>query len=137
MFSLGQNNDEPQYSEESVCLRKITSKELCSAVLEVADSPGERQRGLSEREYMPEHNGMLFIFDTPGKQCFWMKDTLIVLDMIWLDDSKTVTKIEPSVQPSSYPDTFCSDKSSDRYVIELNAGYTEKLGIKVGDILTF
>jgi uncharacterized membrane protein (UPF0127 family) len=75
---------------------------------------------------------MLFVFDTEGEQCMWMKDTLIPLDMIWLDSSKKVIKIAENVSPETYPKAFCPPSPA-MYVIELNSGGVAKNQIQVGD----
>lgn len=133
------NREVPPSSQvtDMLCLKLQAEDSECSTLLYVADTQEEQTKGLSGRSSLPEDRGMAFIFDTPGQQCFWMKDTLIPLDMIWLDGARRVTKIEATVQPSSYPTSFCSAKPFDQYVIELNAGKAEQLGIKVGQSLSF
>ena len=75
-------------------------------MLEKADTDVLRVQGLSGRTSLPSSLGMLFIFDRASEQCFWMKDMLLPLDMIWLDSSKRIVKIEHNVDPSTYPDSF-------------------------------
>lgn len=106
-----------------------------SFVLEVAETQQARAKGLSDREALAADAGMLFVFEQPGKSCFWMKDTLIPLDMLWLDDSYKLVHLEKSVSPESFPQSFCSAQEA-RYVVELRAGTAEKLGLKLGDVLT-
>jgi uncharacterized membrane protein (UPF0127 family) len=119
------------------CLKIDAQSKDCSAVLEVADTSAERAKGLSGREKLSKGRGMVFIFQEPGTQCFWMKDTLIPLDMIWLDKDKKVTKTQENVLPATYPDQFCSIEPKDQYVIELNSGDVKKLEIKTGQTLSF
>ena len=103
--------------------------------LEVADSSASREKGLSGRESLAGNRGMLFVFDEPGKYCFWMKDTLFPLDMIWLDREHRVKHIEKNVQPSSYPSQeFCYEGQA-KYVIELNKGEVNRAGITINDKL--
>lgn len=135
--TLRKENTTSAPQTDLLCLKTPPESSDCEALLYVADTPQERSKGLSGRESLPDDRGMVFIFDAPDEQCFWMKDTLIPLDMIWLDDSKTITKIEPNVQPSSYPDSFCSDKPEDKYVIELNAGKATELLLAVGRQISF
>lgn len=104
--------------------------------LEIANSAAERQKGLSCRASMTEDAGMLFVFEDPGVYRFWMKDTFIPLDMIWLDEDKRIVYIEPDVQPDSFPTHFGPQESS-LYVIELNAGQAALAGIEVGQQLNF
>lgn len=103
--------------------------------LEKATTNEAQIKGLSGRSNMPEKTGMLFIFDTPDQQCMWMKDMKISNDMIWLDESKRVIKIEQKVLPESYPKTYCSESPA-KYVIELNGGQVEKNQIRIGDTVS-
>ena len=80
---------------------------------------------------MPLDRGMLFVFERPSRQCMWMKDMKFNLDMIWLSPSRKVLRILKDVSPDSYPKGFCADDTS--YVIELNSGASDKLGLRVGD----
>ena len=101
-------------------------------VLEIANSSESRQKGLAGRDKLAMNHGMLFVFDEPGRNCFWMKDMLISLDIMWLDSQYRVLHIEQNVQPDTYPsEHFCYEGQS-KYVIELNAGEVKKSGIKVG-----
>ena len=90
------------------------------------------------RESLPENSGMLFIFPDSSPRSFWMKNTLIPLDMIWIDESKKIVGITENVQPCkadpcpSYP----SGKPV-KYVLEVNAGFAERKGIKENDSVEF
>lgn len=107
--------------------------------VELARTETERAKGLSNREVLAPNAGMLFIFDTPGEYGFWMKDTFIPLDMIWISESKHIVHIEKNVQPSSdlttYSNEINSEDGSDAalYVLELNAGEAEKNLFAIGD----
>lgn len=92
--------------------------------LEVVKEPAERQKGLSNRDSLAQDGGMLFIFDRPDTYCFWMKDTRIPLDMVWLDSNLKIVHIERYVQPNSYPQKFCPGTPA-FYVVELPAGVTD------------
>lgn len=102
--------------------------------LERATTNEQRIKGLSNRENLPQNKGMLFVFDSDDEQCMWMKDTLIPLDMIWLDSIKRVIKIEEKVSPDSFPKAFCPTSPA-RYVIELNQGDVQKNQIQIGDTI--
>lgn len=104
--------------------------------IEIARTPEEQARGLCCRDSLPDHHGMLFIYDQPGDYGFWMKDTRIPLDMYWIDSKKTIVHIEHSVQPDSYPHSFRSPTPA-QYILETNAGYAKKHGITVGDTVSF
>lgn len=99
-----------------------------------ADTQELRTKGLSERKNMAHTQGMLFIFDRPGRQCMWMKDMYISLDMVWLNSNKVVTEIKRDIKPETYPKVFCG-MNSDIYVIELLNGTVDRVNLKVGDQL--
>jgi uncharacterized membrane protein (UPF0127 family) len=103
--------------------------------LEIADNEAEREKGLSGRQDVPVSTGMLFIFDVPGQHCFWMKDTLVPLDMLWFDTDHKLVYQQLDAQPDSYPQTFCPDSDA-LYVVELRAGTAAQLRLKTGDTLT-
>jgi uncharacterized membrane protein (UPF0127 family) len=104
--------------------------------IEIAQTPDERSKGLSNRDSLPENHGMLFDFETSGRHGFWMKDTRFPLDFIWIMDGKVI-EITPNVQPQlGVPDqqliTYLPDQPVDM-VLEVNAGWVAKNGIKIGD----
>ena len=107
-----------------------------SFTLEKAVTPQEKSRGLMFRDMMPEDHGMIFIFDEKAEQSFWMKNTLIPLDIIFIDENKKIVDIKNNVQPCKHDPcvTYISSQPA-LYVIELNGGTTEKVGLKIGDIL--
>jgi uncharacterized protein len=100
---------------------------------QVARSVNERATGLMHRREMPQHEGMLFIFEQPSQQCFWMKNTLLPLSIAFVADDGTVVNIR-DMQPQSL-DSHCSDKPV-RYVLEMNQGWFAKRGVKAGFKLT-
>lgn len=104
--------------------------------LETAITPEQHARGLGKRSSLATNEGMVFIYEKPQKTCFWMKDTQFSLDIIWLNEAKTITKIEPNLAPSTYPNAYCS-ASDTKYVIELNAGAVERNSLAVGEQLNF
>jgi len=96
---------------------------------ELAADYGSRMRGLMFRASMPVNAGMLFIFDEPGPQCMWMKNTLIPLSVAFMDDSGAITNIE-DMQPQT-EDSHCARKPA-RYALEMNKGWFAARGIKPG-----
>jgi len=96
---------------------------------EVATTPEQRAIGLMFRESMPPNNGMLFAFEEPGQQCFWMKNTLLPLSVAFVGDDGTVVNIE-AMKPQTL-DSHCSKKPV-RFVLEMNDGWFAKRGIKAG-----
>jgi uncharacterized protein len=105
--------------------------------VEIADSEDERALGLMHRKFMSANDGMIFVFDEPGRHAFWMKNTLIPLDMLWLDPAGKVVWIAKSVPPCrSDPCPTYPPAADASYVLEVNAGFADKHGVKVGDALT-
>ena len=100
---------------------------------QVARTPDQRATGLMWRKQMPQHEGMLFVFDQPFRQCFWMKNTLMPLSAAFIEDDGTIVNIA-DMQPRSL-DSHCSDKPV-RYVLEMNQGWFDKRGVKPGTKLT-
>lgn len=99
--------------------------------LEIADNDYERQLGLMNRKEMKENEGMLFIFPRQDYQSFWMRNTLISLDMIFVNQQKkiiTIHKNTKTLSDQSYPSSEPS-----MYVVEVLAGFTDKHNIQVGD----
>ena len=97
---------------------------------EVARTPREHEIGLMSRTSMGPNEGMIFVFPTASRQCFWMKNTLIPLSIAFLaDDGRVVNLAE--MQPESET-SHCSAQPV-RYVLEMNKGWFSKRGIKPGD----
>ena len=98
--------------------------------LEIVSTAAVQEKGLGDRQHMAADKGMLFVFGTSETQCIWMKDMQFPLDILWLDNTKTVVKVAENVAPSTYPEKYCTD--STKYVIELNAGAAKQADIRVG-----
>ena len=96
---------------------------------QVAQTPEQRTIGLMFRKDMPQHEGMLFVFEQPSLQCFWMKNTLLPLTAAFVADDGTVVNLE-DMKPET-TDSHCSAKPV-RYVLEMNQGWFAKKGIKPG-----
>ncbi len=96
---------------------------------EVARTDLQRQIGLMHRSAMPAGEGMLFIFEQPGVQCFWMRNTLIPLSAAFLDDEGRIVNIE-DMKPQT-EDSHCSKKPV-RFVLEMNQGWFAKKGLSAG-----
>jgi uncharacterized membrane protein (UPF0127 family) len=96
---------------------------------QVAQTPRQREIGLMFRKEMPPHEGMLFIFEQPSQQCFWMKNTLIPLTAAFIADDGTIVNLADMKAQTT--DSHCSAKPV-RYVLEMNLGWFERKGIKAG-----
>jgi len=112
-----------------------TSKVITTIEIEVADDNAEIEQGLMYRDTMAENAGMLFLMGTEEPQAFWMKNTIISLDIIYADAEKRIVSISRNCKPYSL-DQIPSVKPA-LYVVEVNAGYTLKYNIKVGDVISF
>lgn len=103
--------------------------------VEIADNHTKRQIGLMWRESMPEDHGMLFIFERVSRHGFWMKNTLIPLDIIWISEEGRVVDVQ-TLDPCP-PKTSCpsaTPKNPAKYVLEVNAGIFSG---KIGDTVSF
>lgn len=100
---------------------------------ELAKTAKERRIGLMNREELLENNGMLFYFPFADKQSFWMKNTLIPLDILFIDDNKIVD-IKKNFLPCKNDscEIYTSTKPA-KYVLEINSGLSDKFNIKEGD----
>ncbi|HUK57408.1 MAG TPA: DUF192 domain-containing protein [Nitrospiria bacterium] len=106
--------------------------------VEVARTPEEQTRGLMFRTALPEDRGMLFIFERPAEHLFWMKNTLIPLDMVWMDDRKRIIHIEYQVPPCQLEPCPVYGPSADSlYVLEVVSGTALREELRVGQTLTF
>lgn len=107
-------------------------------IVEVAETDDQRMQGLMYRESLPEGYGMYFIFEEEANRAFWMKNTLIPLDMIFIDAEGKIVHIQHDALPCTtlacpnYPSDYPS-----QYVLEVGGGETEKWNIDVGDTVTF
>lgn len=116
-------------------LSSVCAGENCFQV-ELATTAAERDRGLMYRKELDKDKGMLFVFDKEGIYPFWMKNTLIPLDMIWMDSAGKAVFMSENVQPCKSlicPSVVPSAKA--KYVLEINAGQAQKTGLKTGDSL--
>ena len=96
---------------------------------QLALSPEQRETGLMFREKMPDQEGMLFVFEQPGVQCFWMRNTLLPLTAAFVADDGTIVNLA-DMKPLT-EDSHCSAKPV-RFVLEMNQGWFAKHGIKAG-----
>ncbi len=103
---------------------------------EVADTKASRELGLSGRKQMGDDEGMLFIFDVPGRYGWWTKDMNFAVDIVWIDQNGIVVNIERNISPDSYPKTFMN-ASPASYVLEMKTGTSEKMGLYLGSRVKF
>jgi uncharacterized protein len=103
--------------------------------LEAARTPAQQEHGLMDRRYVAPHTGMIFVFERDEPVDFWMKNTLVPLDMIFVAADGTVRRVfadVPVVEPTLPDDRIPREGSQAKYVIELPAGEASKDGIAAG-----
>jgi uncharacterized protein len=115
-------------------------------IADLAITDDEKTKGLAIKDNLKENESMLFVYDEPSRQSFWMKDMKFPIDIIWLDSNGTVVHIEHNLQPcvsilntgSSILNcpTYTPDKDS-LYVLETIAGFSQKHDVKIGTNIDF
>ena len=120
--------EEPAFKKEGE-LTFLKNKEKLT--IEIADNEAETTQGLMYRRTMPDSCGMVFIMKEYEPQKFWMKNTYIPLDIVYLDESKKIVTIQANTTPFSEAGVESYDKA--KFVLEVNAGYCKRKGIEKGD----
>lgn len=115
---------------ESIC---FIANNQCFNV-EIAQTAVEKEKGLMFRQNLDSNKGMLFIYQTPGIYSFWMKNTIIPLDIIWIGENKTVVYIKENAEPCKTEscEIFIPNEEA-IYVLEINAGLVEKYNLTIGE----
>jgi hypothetical protein len=103
--------------------------------VQVPRTPEEIRRGLMHRRHLPADHGMLFLFSRQEVQSFWMKDTLIALDIIFVTGEMTVAGVVENAEPGTLTPRTVGKPS--RYVVEVNAGFARAHGIREGTRVRF
>jgi len=148
LLFIKQNREETLPQENNIALSTINFTKngeltfldrnnnlLAKIDIEIADTDEKRTQGLMFRSSMKENQGMLFIFERENFQAFWMKNTMIPLDMIFVNAKKEIVNIRRNARPydlSSYTSTAPA-----KYVVEVNGGFCLRHGIKSGDRISF
>lgn len=130
-------SDGPAFKDEGqlVFVKHGTNATIKMIQIEIADNDAKRDQGLMWRRYMPEDDGMLFIFDDQEPLTFWMKNTYIPLDMVFADKSGNIVSIYPEATPLSEASITSGEPAE--YVVEVNGGFCAKYGINVGDKIEY
>src|SRR3989344_8920777 len=113
-------------------IKEVCFKEQCFNV-EIADSDLERENGLMNRNSLERDKGMLFVFEKEEIYPFWIKDTLIPLDILWINENKEVVYIKENAGICVEKCEILTPDQKASYVLEINSGITKELGIKKGD----
>jgi hypothetical protein len=127
---------EPQFTREGeLSFLRADGTEITKIDIEIADDDYQRERGLMYRKQMQLQQGMLFIFEEEEIRSFWMKNTYLPLDILYVNEAREVVRIHENTPtqnenpiPSGYPA---------KYVVEVNAGFCAVYGIKTGDKINF
>jgi uncharacterized membrane protein (UPF0127 family) len=128
---------EPQFKKQGELkfLYGKNKKEIKSIDIEIASNDSSRTMGLMFRKSMDDTKGMLFIFPQSDMHSFWMKNTIMSLDILFVNEDKEIVKIHKNTKPYS-TESLPSGKPA-IYVVEVIAGFTEKYGVKEGDKIEF
>ncbi|WP_306918138.1 DUF192 domain-containing protein [Rhizobium mesoamericanum] len=118
------------FAKEPLIIQTASGKRL-NFTVEIADTNEQRQRGLMYRKEMAEDAGMIFDFGVSRRVQMWMENTILPLDMLFVDSTGTIRNIKQNAVP--YSQDIIDSLTEVKYVIELNAGITAKLGIRPGD----
>ena len=133
-FSCGEA-DSGQIVFDTISLTIQTNSGTLNLTVEVADTDEKRAQGLMNRQTLAADAGMIFVFDTEEQLSFWMKNTYVSLDMIFLSADKEIVYIEEGTTPLS-TELITPDVAA-QYVLEVNAGYVAANGIAAGDVVGF
>jgi len=129
----------PDFLKGGLPKEELTIKTQSGSVVvkaEVADDDEERSQGLMNREKLESGNGMLFVFEDEAPRAFWMKNTLIPLDILYISSKNEVVSIVENMEPCTVPQ--CPSYLSGRpamFALELPAGFVQQYGIEVGDTI--
>lgn len=130
-------NDGPAFKKEGVLyfIGKEKGDTIKTIDIEVAETDEERAKGLMDRKSMTDEQGMLFIFAEAEEQSFWMKNTYISLDIMYVGTEKEIVSIQKYATPLS-EESLPSFKKA-QYVVETNAGFADRYKVKFGDKIAF
>lgn len=128
---------EPKFVKEGeVKFLKAADKSLVKQIdVEVATGIEEQRQGLMHRSEMVENNGMLFVYSNQSRLSFWMKNTLIPLDIIFIDSKGVIDTIYRNTTPLS--ESSLPARRNVQFVVEVNGGFSDKFGIKEGDLIEY
>jgi len=131
------NVKEPMFKKEGQLefYKSDGKTEIRKIDIEIAENDDERMQGLMYRKSMDDDKGMLFIFETEEPQSFWMKNTIMSLDIMYVNSKKEIVKIFKSTIPFS--EKSIPSGAPAKYVVEVAAGFTDRYKISEGDIVNF
>lgn len=122
--------------EGELTLHKTTTDSTKVVIdIEIADTEYETQTGLMYRNSMENNQGMLFVFDDVSERSFYMKNTKIPLDLIFIDDNKTIVSFQKNAKP--FDKSSLPSNAPAKYVLEVNAGLVDTWKLSVGDSISY
>jgi uncharacterized membrane protein (UPF0127 family) len=128
------SNSKPAVAETAVVVLKPGGRTV-RVTVELARTPDKQQRGLMYRKQLAARQGMLFIYDEEAQHPFWMKNTYIPLDMIFIGRDRRVVGVVHDAEPMT--ETSREVDAPSLYILEVNAGFAAKNGIKKGTLVEF
>ncbi len=126
---------EPAFRKDGELVFLNGKKKLKTISMEIAQTEETRNQGLMFRKTMPDSCGMLFVFEQMQPLSFWMKNTIMSLDIIFIDNQFKIITIAKNTKP--YSEKSIPSASDGMYVVEVNAGFTDKYHIEEGNTITF
>ena len=132
LFVFFQNLNNLVSSEINFALLKIKDKDIVFEV-EIADTKEKREKGLMFRPILDENKGMLFILSEPNFANVWMKNTILSLDILFISENNIIVDFVKETLPLS--EKVHTSEVLVKYILEINAGLIDKIGIKIGDII--
>jgi uncharacterized membrane protein (UPF0127 family) len=126
---------EPEVKAEPTVFLETRSGSEVRVRVEVASTPEERRLGLMHRQGIDKGSGMVFLFEEPEIQTFWMKNTMVSLDMIFIGSDMKVVGVVEKTEPMSLAPCMVDQPS--QYVLEVEAGFAERHGIGAGTTVRF
>ena len=129
-------NTQPKFQKEGELLfLKPDGSSVVKINIEIADNDAEREMGLMNRSFMNNSQGMLFIFDVETPQAFWMRNTIIPLDILYVNSNKEIVSIAENTEPFSEKSIPSGRPAI--YVVEVNGGFCDQYGITAGYKITY
>ncbi len=136
IFDKKEKSDEYMFKKEGeLVISDSTGNVKAKLEIEIADTDFDRQLGLMFRREMKMNQGMLFVFLTEEIQSFWMRNTYLPLDILFINSEKKIVTIHKNTVPLS-DESYPSSEAA-KYVLEVNAGFTDRYNISTGDIINF
>ena len=123
------------FSKKNILILDKDKNKSFTLVVEIAKSNHEKKKGLQCRKYLKENEGMLFMWDFEDYRYFWMKNTYVPLDIIFIDSNFRIVDIFSNAQPNTLD--LITSKEKAMYILELNASISKNLGLKNGDMISF